>query len=51
MTIPLLAGAAFILGGAAFDIYATLHHSPDLEHEANPLPGRSWMKDWRRQRC
>ncbi len=37
VTIPLLAGAIFIVGGAAFDIYATLHHSPDLEHEANPL--------------
>ncbi len=37
VTIPLLAGAAFIVGGATFDIYATLHHSPDLEYEANPL--------------
>lgn len=32
-----LAGIAFIAGGAAFDVYATLHHSPDLEYEANPI--------------
>lgn len=33
----LVAGIAFIVGGAVFDVCATLIHSPDLEHEANPL--------------
>jgi hypothetical protein len=37
LSFSLVAGAAFIGGGAAFDIFATLRHSPDLEHEANPL--------------
>ena len=27
----------FIVGGAAFDIAATLHHTPDLQQEANPI--------------
>jgi len=31
------AGAAFIAGGAVFDVYATLRHSPDLTDEANPF--------------
>jgi hypothetical protein len=35
--IPLLAGWAVILGGAACDVYATLRHSPDLAREANPV--------------
>jgi hypothetical protein len=30
------AGAAFIVGGAGFDIFATLLHSPDLRDETNP---------------
>jgi len=30
-------GVLFIAGGAAFDIGATLWHSPDLEMESNPL--------------
>lgn len=36
-SILLIFGLAFIIGGAAFDIYATLRHSPDLMHEANPF--------------
>jgi hypothetical protein len=31
------AGAAFIAGGAGFDIFATLSHSPDLRLETNPF--------------
>jgi hypothetical protein len=30
------AGAAFIAGGAGFDIFATILHSPDLRAETNP---------------
>jgi hypothetical protein len=30
-------GLAFIVGGAAFDILATLIHTPDLKLEANPI--------------
>jgi hypothetical protein len=36
-TVPLLAGWAVILGGAACDIYATVSHSPNLAREANPV--------------
>jgi hypothetical protein len=36
-TVPLLAGWAVILGGAACDIYATVSHSPDLDREGNPV--------------
>jgi hypothetical protein len=35
--LPLLAGWAATIGGAACDVYATLHHSPDLAREANPV--------------
>ena len=35
--IWMLAGMAFLIGGAAFDIGATIYHSPDLESEANPV--------------
>jgi hypothetical protein len=35
--LPLLAGWAVVLGGAGCDVYATLKHSPDLAHEANPV--------------
>jgi hypothetical protein len=31
------AGAAFIAGGAGFDIFATILHSPDLRNETNPF--------------
>src|SRR5262245_16171430 len=34
---PLYAGWAVIVGGAFCDIFATLTHSPDLAHEANPV--------------
>jgi hypothetical protein len=34
--VPLLAGWAVVLGGAASDILATVIHSPDLAREANP---------------
>ena len=36
---PLVAAlpvVTFIAGGAAADVYSTLHHSPDLAREANP---------------
>jgi hypothetical protein len=33
----LLAGMAFIMGGAAFDIVATIYHTGDLSNEANPI--------------
>ena len=33
----LIPGVIFIVGGAAFDIAATLHHTPDLRQEANPI--------------
>src|SRR5688572_23529072 len=36
-SIWLLAGLAFIIGGAMFDIAATIYHSPDLSSEANPV--------------
>lgn len=36
-SILLVSGLMFIVGGAVFDIYATLRHSPDLLHEANPF--------------
>jgi len=32
-----IAGAVFVGGGAAFDVIATLLHSPDLSNEANPV--------------
>jgi hypothetical protein len=38
--IPVFAfitGAVFIAGGAGFDIFATLLHSPDLSRESNPI--------------
>lgn len=34
---PALIGAGFITSAAAFDIGATLHHSPTLAYEANPI--------------
>src|SRR5262245_42681065 len=34
---PLIAGSAVILGGAFFDIYPTVTHSPDLVREGNPV--------------
>lgn len=33
----LLPGFGFLIGGAAFDIAATLYHTPDLATEANPI--------------
>jgi hypothetical protein len=35
--VPLVAGWAVILGGAACDVSATVTHSPDLAREANPV--------------
>jgi hypothetical protein len=35
--VPLLLGLAFIVGGAALDITATLAHTPDLSQEQNPI--------------
>jgi hypothetical protein len=35
--VPLLFGLAFIVGGAAFDITATVAHTPDLSQEQNPI--------------
>jgi hypothetical protein len=35
--VPLVAGWAVILGGAACDIFSTVSHSPDLAREANPV--------------
>src|SRR5262245_51655387 len=32
-----LAGVVFAAGGAAFDVVATVKHSPDLELEQNPI--------------
>ncbi len=32
-----LAGASLICGGLLFDLAATIHHSPDLAREGNPL--------------
>lgn len=34
--LPLVGGWVFVAGGAAFDIVATLVHTPDLAREANP---------------
>lgn len=34
-----LAGTAFVVLAAFFDVSATLHHSPDLAYEANPVVG------------
>jgi hypothetical protein len=31
------AGTLFVAGGAAFDVFATLWHSPDLAQEENPI--------------
>lgn len=33
----LIAGCSFVVGGAAFDIFATVVHSPDLALETNPI--------------
>ena len=33
----LIAGISFVGGGVAFDIFATVIHSPNLEREANPV--------------
>lgn len=33
----LIPGVVFFVGGAVFDIAATLYHSPDLGQEANPI--------------
>jgi hypothetical protein len=35
--VPLLAGWAVVLAGAACDIFATVANSPDLQREANPV--------------
>ena len=35
--VPLIAGWAMILGGAACDIFATVMHTPDLAREGNPV--------------
>jgi hypothetical protein len=35
--VPLLLGLAFIVGGAALDITATVTHTPDLSQERNPI--------------
>jgi hypothetical protein len=35
--VPLFAGWAVVIGGAAIDIYATVSHSPDLAQEMNPV--------------
>ncbi len=35
--IAFLAGSLFICGGLIFDLAATVHHSPDLTLEGNPL--------------
>lgn len=32
-----LAGALFVIGGTAFDLYATIVHTPDLAREGNPV--------------
>ena len=32
-----IAGSLFIIGGLLFDLGATVHHSPDLAREGNPL--------------
>jgi hypothetical protein len=36
-TMPLLAGWAVVVAGAACDIFATVVHSPDLDREGNPV--------------
>lgn len=35
--LPFILGVVFFAGGAAFDILATLLHSPDLKREGNPF--------------
>src|SRR5262249_41400670 len=38
--VPIVAavlGCAFVVGGAAFDIFATVLHSPNLSDEGNPV--------------
>lgn len=36
-TLPLLIGSAYLVGGVLADVGATLHHTPDLSREANPV--------------
>jgi hypothetical protein len=35
--LPFLIGSAYMLGGMAFDVLATVVHSPDLSDEGNPI--------------
>jgi hypothetical protein len=35
--LPFLIGSAYMVGGAAFDILATIVHTPDLSDEGNPI--------------
>ncbi len=35
--VPFIVGCMFITGGLLFDLGATVHHSPDLAREGNPL--------------
>ncbi len=32
-----ISGCGFVVGGAGFDIFATVHHSPNLNQEYNPV--------------